>query len=295
MALHTDRAWGTGLEATVCGPGSWPAAPPGMAGTRKPWDSMDGRVRRTTWKATRVRAGEASNHSLRCPIFHLRQSPPSRRKRHQQRPADKSTWCRPAEGGRLSPRRWLPLTLSSCPSLPAFRAHRASARAGCRTCAIETAYVTVCGVVLRRRWVWSFRHPLRRTLKHSNTEPLLPALPPHYHRLRRKLPSSRSCPLRGRPAPPRALKRFAEPTLNERTASPVGASQSVVRIGHSYSCTTNGKGHLKRWNVANLGISTKDGSHSGTHCVFRTRGKSNRLKATQCCFAGFELIGNFSW
>ncbi len=54
-------------------------------------------------------------------------------------------------------------------------------------------------------------------------------------------------------------------------------SQSVVRIGHSYSCTTNGKGHLYRGKVANLGIS---GSHSGTHCVFRTRGKSYRLKAT---------------
>lgn len=154
----------------------------------------------------------------------------------------------------------------------------------------SATYAKVFGVVLRRRWVWSFRHQLRRTLKHSNTEPLLPALPPQNHRLHRKLSSSRSRPLRGQPAPPCALKGFAEAIQNERPASPVGASQSSVKLTIPKAAQRMGMSHLYREKVAKLGISTKNGSHSETQCACRNCGKSNRPKATQCCFAGLELI-----
>ena len=206
--MRTDKGlghWGG------CGPGPCPAAPPGMAETRRPWASMDERVRRTTGNMAGVRAGEADNHSLRYPLLHPRQSPPMRRKRHQRGPADKSNPCCPAKGGRPTAGRPSP------PSVPTERAHgRAAAPVPSqlpmqRWSALCCAGVgfghfgTVCGARCAGPWTTP-KSPLIRSLwvgrsgtriKHSNTEPLLPALPPHYNRLPLKLPSSLSCPLRG--------------------------------------------------------------------------------------------------
>lgn len=63
----------------------------------------------------------------------------------------------PTGGGHTPYRRARPF--------PPFRPHRSSAREGCCTCSIAAAYVTVIGVVLHRRWIWSFGYRLRRTLR----------------------------------------------------------------------------------------------------------------------------------